>query len=69
FEVSPSQEQPLSQNWERGANSLVPRIPTWEKGLGDEGKTLQWQYTRLLSCLLVSTSVPLGRGCKGNPIF
>ncbi|MHC5715612.1 MAG: hypothetical protein ACYTX0_26605, partial [Nostoc sp.] len=25
--------------WERGANSLVPRIPTWEKGLGDEGKT------------------------------
>ncbi|MHC5820381.1 MAG: hypothetical protein ACYT04_32055, partial [Nostoc sp.] len=31
--------QPLSQNWERGANSLVPLLPTWEKGLGDEGKT------------------------------
>ncbi|MHC5715068.1 MAG: hypothetical protein ACYTX0_23715, partial [Nostoc sp.] len=25
--------------WERGANSLVPRIPTWDSGLGDEGKT------------------------------
>ncbi|MHC5725865.1 MAG: hypothetical protein ACYTXY_17350, partial [Nostoc sp.] len=29
----------LSQNWERGANSLVPLLPSWDSGLGDEGKT------------------------------
>ncbi|MHC5830502.1 MAG: hypothetical protein ACYT04_84810, partial [Nostoc sp.] len=39
FKVSPSQEQPLSQFWERGANYLVPLLPTWDSGLGDEGKT------------------------------
>ncbi|MHC5614213.1 MAG: hypothetical protein ACYTXA_25270, partial [Nostoc sp.] len=57
----PSQEQPLSQNWERGANSLVPLLPSWEKGLGDEGKTSS-QSSFFLKLTRMSIAVPLPRG-------
>ncbi len=49
--------QPLSQFWERGANSLVPLLPSWEKGLGDEGETPpQNQFVSPLSPLNTATS-------------
>jgi hypothetical protein len=53
--------QPLSQFWERGANSLVPLLPIWEKGLGDEGKTLK-QSRFSLKLTPMSIAVPLPRG-------
>ena len=50
--------QPLSQFWERGANYLVPRIPSWEKGLGDEGKT-PCQSRFFLKLTPMGSAVPL----------
>ncbi|MHC5818375.1 MAG: hypothetical protein ACYT04_21400, partial [Nostoc sp.] len=50
--------QPLSQFWERGANSLVPRIPSWDSGLGDEGKTPS-QSRFFLKLTPMSIAVPL----------
>ena len=50
--------QPLSQYWERGANSLVPLLPTWDSGLGDEGKTSS-QSRFFLKLTSMSIAVPL----------
>ncbi|WP_230966545.1 hypothetical protein, partial [Nostoc commune] len=42
----------------RGANSPVPLLPSWEKGLGDEGKTSS-QSRFFLKLTRMGSAVPL----------